>query len=149
MPAALFDSSAWLAAVFPGHPFHARAQAALEAATAAEPALFCRATQASFLRLITTPQLLRQYDARHMTNRAALAVLQMLLARPQIAETEEPPGAAALWQRLGARDTASPKVWMDAYLAAFAITANLRFVTLDRDFETYAAHGLRLELLHS
>lgn len=37
---------------------------------------------------------------------------------------------------------------MDAYLAAFAISAKLRFVTLDRDFKTYESHGLQLELLH-
>lgn len=148
MPASIFDSSAWVAAVFPTHPFHAYAQAALEAATADEPAVFCRATQVSFLRLITTPQLLRQYDAWQMTNASALAELQMLLSRPEITEIDEPPGTAALWQRLAARDTASPKVWMDAYLAAFAITGGLRFVTLDGDFKSYEAEGLQLVLLN-
>lgn len=109
MPAALFDSSAWLAAVFPTHPLHAQAQATLAAATVAEPAFLCRATQTAFLRLITTPSILRLYSAEHMTNRAALTLLQMLLARPQIAEIEEPPGTVTLWQRLAARDTASPR----------------------------------------
>jgi predicted nucleic acid-binding protein len=36
---------------------------------------------------------------------------------------------------------------MDAYLAAFAISGGLSFVTLDRDFKRYEAHGLRLRLL--
>ncbi|TLD72578.1 PIN domain-containing protein [Phragmitibacter flavus] len=148
MPTSLFDSSAWVAAVFPTHPFHARAQAALAAATAEEPAVFCRATQVSFLRLITTPQLLRHYDAAHMTNRSALTQLQMLLSRPEIAEIEEPPGTAALWQKLAMHDTASPKVWMDAYLAAFAIKGGLHFVTLDGDFKSYQPHGLQLALLN-
>jgi toxin-antitoxin system PIN domain toxin len=138
-----------VAAVFPKHPFHAPAQAALEAATAEEPAVFCRATQASFLRLITTPPLLREYAAEHVTNRTALAELQMLLSRAEITEMDEPSGAAPLWHRLAARDTASPKVWMDAYLAAFAITADLRFVTLDGDFKSYEAQGLHLVLLNS
>lgn len=148
MPASLFDSSAWIAAVFPRHPFHAQAQAVLEAATAEEPAVFCRATQASFLRLITTPQLLRHYDAGQVTNATALTEFQMLLSRPEIAEMDEPSGTAALWQRLATRDTASPKVWMDAYLAAFAITGGLRFVTLDGDFKSYRAEGLQLVLLN-
>ena len=44
--------------------------------------------------------------------------------------------------------TASPKVWMDAYLAAFAIAGRLRLVTLDRDFKSYVSHGLDLSLLN-
>jgi uncharacterized protein len=72
----------------------------------------------------------------------------MLLSRPEIAEMDEPSGTAALWQRLATRDTASPKVWMDAYLAAFAITGGLRFVTLDGDFKSYRAEGLQLVLLN-
>lgn len=39
------------------------------------------------------------------------------------------------------------KIWMDAYLAAFAITGRLEFVTLDRDFQAYEPHGLKLRLL--
>ncbi|NJL18755.1 MAG: PIN domain-containing protein [Bdellovibrionaceae bacterium] len=149
MPASLFDSSAWVAAVFPKHPFHSHAQAALEAATAYEPAVFCRATQVSFLRLITTPHLLRQYDAGRLTNASALEELKLLLSRPEIADIDEPSGTAALWWRLSALESASPKVWMDAYLAAFAITGGLRFVTLDGDFQRYAAEGLQLVLLKS
>ncbi|MGC9450171.1 MAG: TA system VapC family ribonuclease toxin [Oceanipulchritudo sp.] len=136
-----------MAAVFPQHPFHASAQAATAAATAAQPAVFCRATQISFLRLITTPQLLRHYDAEHMTNAAALVELQMLLARPEITEIDEPSGTAALWHQLAARDTASPKVWMDAYLAAFAISGKLRLVSLDKDFTIFESRGLHLSLL--
>jgi toxin-antitoxin system PIN domain toxin len=149
VPASLFDSSAWVAAVFPRHPFHAQAQAVLGAMTPDEPAVFCRATQVSFLRLITTPPLLRQYDAANMTNCAALTAFHLLLARPEIAEVVEPSGTEALWQRLASRDTASPKVWMDAYLAAFAIVGGLRFVTLDGDFKIYEAQGLQLALLTS
>ena len=37
---------------------------------------------------------------------------------------------------------------MDAYLAAFAITGELRLVSLDRDFKIYQAQGLQLMLLH-
>jgi predicted nucleic acid-binding protein len=54
----------------------------------------------------------------------------------------------ALWHRLAKRDTASPKVWMDAYLAAFAISSGLCFVTLDDDFKTYEAQGLDWVLLN-
>lgn len=148
MPGSLYDANVWVAVTFPSHPFHTVAVAVLEAATEVDAALFCRATQNSFLRLATTPQLLKQYGAEQLTNRDALAGFQILLALPMVQEMDEPPGTAALWQRLAARDTASPKVWMDAYLAAFAITGGLRFVTLDGDFKSYEAEGLQLKLLN-
>jgi uncharacterized protein len=147
VPGSLVDSNAWVAAVLAAHPAHAKVHGTLIRATALDPAAFCRATQTSFLRLITTPQLLRQYDAGRMTNRAALIELRLLLSRPEITEIDEPPKTPALWHRLADRKTASPKVWMDAYLAAFAITGGLRFVTLDQDFEAYEKHGLQLVLL--
>lgn len=36
-----------------------------------------------------------------------------------------------------ARDTASPKLWMDAWLAAFAIQSGCQFVTIDRSFAKF------------
>ena len=53
----------------------------------------------------------------------------------------------ALWHRLASRDTASPKVWMDAYLAAFAISGALVVLTLDVDFRIYEEQGLDLVVL--
>ncbi len=45
------------------------------------------------------------------------------------------------------RNTVSPKLWMDAYLAAFAISGKLRFVTNDKAFRQFQAYGLDLHLL--
>ena len=148
MPGSLFDSSVWIAAIFTTHPFHQQAQTALHDATPAAPAVFCRSTQLSLLRLASTPALLKAYGADGLTNRDALVALDALLALDQVCEREEPPGTLALWHRLATRDTASPKVWMDAYLAAFAMGGALRFVTLDHDFKTYEAQGLDLVLLN-
>lgn len=147
MSASLIDTSVWVASVFPHHPAYRLAQNELGKATKKQQAYFCRATQQSFLRLITTPQLLRHYDAEGFTNRAALRELQLLSTRPEVAEMDEPPGTEVLWHGIASVDTASPKVWMDAYLAAFAITGNLRFVTLDKDFKNFEKHGLQLQLL--
>ena len=142
MPGALFDTNIWVAAVFPTHPFHRKARQALLEATVANPAVFCRSTQQGFLRLASTTVLLKAYGAAGMTNRDALVVLKGLLALPQVCERDEPPGMAGLWHRLAACDTASPKLWMDAYLAAFAITSGLCLVTLDQDFKRFEAQGL-------
>ena len=147
MPGALVDTSVWLAAVFITHPFHAQARQCLQQAKPAEPAVFCRSTQQSFLRLASTPTLLKAYGASGLTNRDALIALGALMALPQVCERDEPPGAFALWQHIAARDTASPKVWMDAYLAAFAISGGLRIATLDHDFRNFVPHGLELNLL--
>ncbi len=147
MAGSLVDSSVWLAAVFPQHPHHARAQEKLSIATPLAPAAFCRATQQRFLRLITTPQILRAYAVEAMTNRSAWKTFEFLRAHSSIVVHDEPPGTVALWHRLAAGDTASPKVWMAAYLAAFAISGGLSVVTLDRDFKRYETHGLALRLL--
>jgi uncharacterized protein len=145
--ASLFDSSVWVAATFTSHPHHAASMDVLRVAKPSRPVLFCRATEQSFLRLITTGRLVTYYGATGMTNRHALAALSGLKTRPGITWADEPPGTVALWHRLADRATASPKVWMDAYLAAFAIAGGFRFVTLDADFKTYEAQGLPLALL--
>ncbi len=149
MPGSLFDTNVWIAAIFTTHPFHQQAQTALHGATPANPAIFCRSTQQSFLRLASTPALLKTYGAEGLTSRDALVALDLLLALTRVCEREEPPGTAALWHRLAGRDTASPKVWMDTYLGAFAISGALRLVTLDHDFKTYEPQGLDLVLLNS
>ena len=148
MPGSLFDTNVWLAAVFTTHPFHPQAQRSLQQATPAVPAVFCRSTQQSFLRLTSTPALLKAYGAQGLTNCDALVALDALLALPQVCEREEPAGTLALWRRLASRDTASPKVWMDAYLAAFAIIGGLRLVSLDHDFKSFEAQGLALVRLN-
>lgn len=148
MPGSLFDTNVWIAAIFTTHPAHKQAQQVLQNATPADPAVFCRSTQQSLLRLASTPALLKIYGAEGLTNRDALVALAALLALPQVCEREEPPGLLALWHRLASRDTASPKVWMDAYLAAFAIAGGLHLVSLDQDFKSFEAQRLNLILLN-
>lgn len=144
MPGTLFDTNVWLAAIFPTHPFHSLAQQALQQATPAQPAVWCRSTQQSFLRLASTPALLKAYGAEGMTNHDALVVLDALQTLPQVALREESSGVFALWCQLAGAGTASPKIWMDAYLAAFAIAGGLQLVSLDRDFKNFVTRGLDL-----
>jgi toxin-antitoxin system PIN domain toxin len=143
----LFDANVWLALAFADHPHHRLAVAAYHSASEARPALFCRATQQTFLRLASTPAFLRLCNATGLTNRDALETLERFMASRSVAYREEPSGVAPLWHRLAALDSASPKVWMDAYLAAFAISGDLHMVTLDQDFTVFESHGLQLHLL--
>src|SRR5436309_901276 len=117
----LFDSSLWIALTFNAHPAHAAARKTFARASKAEPACFCRSTQQSFLRLISTPPILRAYGVSSMTNYDAVGTLHGMMANPAVAYRAEPGEISSLWPEMADRPTASPKVWMDAYLAAFAI----------------------------
>jgi uncharacterized protein len=149
VPASLFDTNVWLAAIFEQHQFHSIARQALQQATAAQSAVFCRATEQSVLRLISTAGIAKSYGEPPLTNRGALQTLDALQALPQVSWQAEPQGIFEKWRALAAIDSASPKVWMDAYLAAFAIQSGLRIVTLDKDFKNFEPQGLELTLLGS
>jgi toxin-antitoxin system PIN domain toxin len=137
----------WLALRFEADPCHRQTRQALLNATPNHPWLWCRATQQSILRLASSPTLLNVYGAPSATNRDACNALQALSALPQVAVVEEPPNLMACWMKLACLDQAAPKRWMDAYLAALAITGGWRLVTLDRDFLSFVNDGLDLQLL--
>ena len=58
-------------------------------------------------------------------------------------------GLEPVWRELAVGDKPALKLWMDAYLAAFAFTSGMRLVTLDEDFRDFEIHGLNLWLLAS
>jgi toxin-antitoxin system PIN domain toxin len=145
--ARLFDTNVWLALSFARHPCHAEAVAVFSAADSSQPAAFCRATQQSYLRLLTTPAIQTTYGSTLITNEAAWIKSQDLLALPQVIRLAEPAGLETEWKRAAGLPSASPKVWMDAYLAAFAITAGVEFVTADRDYRRFEPDGLKLIFL--
>ena len=47
------------------------------------------------------------------------------------------PGNYADKKKFAVRETASPKLWMDAYLAAFALAGRYRIVTTDAGFRQF------------
>ena len=149
MPACLLDVNVWLAAAFKAHPAHGITRELLLAATPDEPMLWCRATQQSFLRLASTPTILSAYQAMKATNRDALTALEAFMALPQVDIVDEPPELQRHWVRLGAIQQQAPKVWMDAYLAAFAIAGGYRLASLDQDFRAFRSDGLDLILLEA
>ena len=63
----------------------------------------------------------------------------------RIAWVEEPSGLERHWKRLAVGPKASPKLWMDAYLAAFALAGGHELVTTDKAFKQFK--GLDLLLL--
>ncbi len=145
--ARLLDTGVWLSLAFDSHPFHVAAKEVFATADSNRPLAFCRATQNSFLRLLTTPAIQSLYGVSVVTNQQAWAKTQELLALPQIVWLAEPPGVEVHWKRCGCVPTCSPKVWMDAYLAAVAIAGKWEFLTLDRGFTRFTPHGLQLKVL--
>ena len=76
-------------------------------------------------------------------------LLHKLQAMPQVRVQDEAPGTAALWHNMAALGTPSPRVWMDAYLAAFAISSALQMLTIDKEFKNFVPHGLDLSLIQA
>ena len=140
----LCDSNVFLALAVEQHAHHRRAAAWFGALTSADTALFCQSTRTSFLRLLTQKI---AADYVPLTNLDAWAVLDELMRDDATGLEAEPHGLDMVWRQLADGTTSSPKLWMDAYLAAFAITGGLRMVTLDRDFRNFESHGLDLLLL--
>jgi toxin-antitoxin system PIN domain toxin len=105
---------------------------------------FCRTTQLSFLRLLTQKIALGYTP---VSNRRAWEVYSRLCEDDAVVFEKEPVGLEPTWRRLADRTGASPKVWMDAYLAAFAMAGGFRLTTMDRDFQKYEPHGLDLQIL--
>lgn len=133
----LVDTNVWLALTLSGHVHHGRAVAWLADITQRRSLLLCRATQQSLLRLLTTATVFRPYETRPLTNREAQAVLNEIAADPRVTFMDEPPDISHHWMKFAARDSSSPKVWMDAYLAAFAYTAPAVLATTDTGFSSY------------
>jgi toxin-antitoxin system PIN domain toxin len=133
----LADSNLWLALTLSKHSFHAVSREWLENLPAGEKLVFCRATQQSFLRLLTTKEVLAPYGNPPLSNAAAWAKYQEWLATALIGFAHEPAGIEMHWRRLAAANSASPKLWMDAYLGAFAIAGGMQLVTIDRAFQQF------------
>ena len=142
------DINVWVALAVSNHEHHPAAVRWLE--TQHEPAsvAFCRATQQGYLRLLSSGKMMKGYGLAPLTNAQVWRTYEALIADARIMFLAEPEGIEPLWRDFGSRHTASTKVWMDAYLAAFAISGGLRLVTLDHDFKSYKKQGLDLRLLN-
>lgn len=131
------DINIWLALALSKHTHHRVARAWLDREAQSAALCFCRATQQGLLRLLTTAVVLARYGNPALTNRAAWAVYDRFLADERIVFVDEPAGVAATWRALTLRDTSSPKLWMDAYLAAFALRSKFQLITTDQAFAQF------------
>jgi toxin-antitoxin system PIN domain toxin len=129
----LCDVNIWLALVVEDHPQHVAAKAWFDGLEPTDVPVFCRATQQGFLRLISDRGIFKKSS---LTNAQAVSTYRRLTQDPRIGWMDEPEGIEAKWLSLCSAGTSSPKIWMDAYLAAFSMVSGARLVTFDRAFRT-------------
>jgi toxin-antitoxin system PIN domain toxin len=138
----LADTNIWLALALSKHVFHRAVRAWFARRKPPEAVLFCRSTQQSFLRLLTTSAVLAPYGIPPLSNKAAWSAYEGFRADHRIAWADEPHGLETHWKKLAAGPRPSPKLWIDAYLAAFALAGGYRIVTTDKAFKQFSRLGL-------
>jgi len=142
---ALCDTNVWIALALTDHVHHRAARAWLDSVDEPGSIRFCRATQQSLLRLLTYAPVLSPYHRPPLSNDEAWSVYDALVADERIVlQVEEPMGVDEWWATFSARPTASPKLWMDAYLAAFAHAGGYELVTTDTAFQQFGGLSVRL-----
>ena len=138
------DVNIWLALSLSGHSHHLVAREWLDGESMPGGIRFCRATQQGLLRLLTTRAVLAPFGIEPLTNREAWHIEARLLADDRIAFAEEPAGVEEQWKSWADRTVASPKLWMDAWLAAFAHQSGFQLVTIDKAFAQFAGLNARI-----
>jgi len=138
----LLDINTWIALTVETHPQHAASRewyAGVELLHG--DLLFCRQTELGFVRLVTQKPVMSQCSAAPLTNAEAVEFLAKVYDDPAVSRVDEPAATRSLWLELADRSQAAPNIWMDAYLAAFAIALGAEMVTFDSGFSVYQKRG--------
>jgi hypothetical protein len=90
---------------------------------------FCRVTQLGFLRLVTTAAAM---DNKPLSISQAWRVYDRFYEDDRVTFVSEPSGVDLPFRNKATGRTASPKIWADAWLLAFAEVAEGRLVTFDK-----------------
>jgi uncharacterized protein len=127
------DINLWLALAFDAHVHHPAAKTWFDRLSS-QKCFFCRLTQQGFLRLATNS---KAVGTAAVPMAQAWQLFDLYLSDPRVAFADEPANLEMHWRGLTQSQKYSPKVWSDAYLAAFALSAQLELVTFDQGFAQY------------
>lgn len=123
------DINVWVALNDDRHLHHPAANEWYQALPDDSHIVFCRHTQLGLFRVLSTPAVMGD---EALTLRACWQIFDRWAGTGQVRwATESTELDQALRARTGA-NSVSPKIWTDAYLAAFAETAGLKLVTFDK-----------------
>lgn len=134
------DADVWLALLWSRHVHSEKAREWFDRSSE-EQFFFCRLTQLTVLRLLTTKTVMRE-DVRNMSQ--AWDLWDGIWADPRIAFLPEPENLEPELRGRSRLTSKSPKVWADAYLLSFAAVAGLKLVTFDRGLRSRRAEVLVL-----
>jgi len=132
------DANVWLALIWDRHEHSQIARDWFEREEESR-FLFCRFTQVTVLRLLTTASIMGA-DVRTM--KAAWDIWDVIASDDRVGFLLEPDDLELHFREHSRLTTVSPKIWADAYLLAFAQAAGLKLVTLDRPLAKRAVEGV-------
>jgi toxin-antitoxin system PIN domain toxin len=135
------DINVWVALTYPDHLHHGRATAWLSALSEDVRLVFCRHTQLGLFRLLTTEAVLGR-NVR--TQLECWSIYDRWIGGGKAALVADNMGLDAHFRRRAAGDSASPKVWADAYLAAFAEAGGLTLITIDKALASKSTRSVLL-----
>lgn len=129
----LLDVNVWVALSTSEHPHHARAQHFWQVESG-ERLAFCRVTVLGFLRLTTNATVM---GGLPLTAAEAWAAYSAWRKLDDVWVASEPDGCDVLLADWAGRGIVTPRLWTDAYLAAFARAGGHRLVSFDQDFTRF------------
>jgi toxin-antitoxin system PIN domain toxin len=134
------DANVWLALLWSRHVHSERARSWFEQASD-EQFHFCRFTQITVLRLLTTEKIMGK-DTKSMPE--AWKLWDRIWADDRVVFLPEPEDIEKEFRARSRLSSRSPKVWADAYLLAFASVAGLKLITFDQALRSSRANVLAL-----
>lgn len=140
----LCDVNVLLALAYRRHTGHRAASDWLGQVDSEAAVVICRQTQMGLLRLLSTRAVMGG-DA--LDTPRCWAVFDVMMSDERFVFAREPRDTEAVFRHVMRQGAASPHVWQDAYLAAFAIAAGCQIVTFDQAFRQFA--GLEAAILVS
>ena len=126
------DVNVWVALTYGAHEHHDVAREWFEALSMECRICFCRFTQLSLLRLLTTEAAMGPDEV--MTQIEAWRAYDQWKTDGRVLFLEEPPEIEPTFRSLSRAPRPNSKNWADAYLAAFATVSGMQFVSFDRGF---------------
>jgi toxin-antitoxin system PIN domain toxin len=142
MPSLSFpDINVWLALLLADHVHRAEAKQWWDS-DESDIIAFVRFTQLGVLRLLTTAAAM---NGKPLTMPAAWAAYDRLFVDDRVALLDEPREVEARFRQYAPHDRASPKLWADSWLLAFAHEAGGTIVTFDRALAARSERCLLLD----
>ncbi len=126
------DVNVWVALTYAGHIHHTKARSWFDDLDIDARVGFCRFTQISLLRLLTTQAVMGVDDV--MSQADAWETYDRWCEDARVVFLEEPTGLEESFRSLSRQSSPNPKNWADSYLAAFATVSQMQLVTFDQGF---------------